>query len=133
MKYKKLMFALSLFSLLLASISVKAGSNYSVSWEIAGLEDLPITLLTYDVSVNKYFITANGMGFIVDDGTGQLSTGTCFIRDDNGLSCDASFGNPGIFRLFLDLDANLNGEIKLFYWDGELVDTGTATFLKVVE
>lgn len=103
-----------------------AQSDYSVTWDLSGLEG--VSQVTVDMNVGTVFLTANG-GILLENGLTIAVTGTCFFTAQGGVLC--TFVLPGGSTAQLDVGANLSGVWKEFDVNNFLLDSGPAVFVSV--
>lgn len=113
------------FILILFSTSVNAQSDFTAKWSVTGLGLTDIVSLKYDLDIGSAFISAHGAATF-GNGLGQPSTGTCFDSVTGGVFCNVTMNS---LNAILDIGATLNGTIRIVGYAGEILESGTLTFL----
>jgi len=111
----------------LTVLEASAQSDYTVSWTISGILQSGIVKVEYDFDLGTSFVSAHGV--VVDfRGSKRPSTGSCYVTEDNGVFCEMTIASGGFI---LDLDENLNGDIRILNGSGFVTGTGLATVSEI--
>lgn len=109
---------------ILLSFPTQADTDFELSWNITGLivGGEFDQLIELDLEFGSRYFPVNGS---VVDGGGASSpaTGTCFATGLGGIFCNLQVDQ---LSYTLELDENLNGEVRVKDADGFQLDSGAA-------
>ncbi len=116
--------------LLLFSNSASANADFSIIWDIGGLNIEGDTLieLALDIEVGIEFLNVYGVVTFQDEFSSP-AVGSCFFTPDDGVFCTVQVTN---FSVVLDIDPNLNGLATILDSEGFTVDEGTIALNSVL-